>query len=299
MTTVALIVTGQCEQGLGHLLRRVFPGVTFEVRPVRDGFTSAELKAEPEVSPPARPTNLQKLAALLVAEVEPGRREAPADFVVLVDDLEPHNAAHPERAVAHVRTAVQHHIANHPWPSERSRVSAAERVRARCSFHLLVPMVEAYFFGDALHPEKPGLTCALDRAGARTASSFDAETHDVEAFVASDPPFVDPPTVGKHDLPAWARHGRDRHPKHYLQYLCDPEGAQARPYIESKAGRRALERLEVARVLARSEHARFFRSLIVDLADALDHQDLLTEWQEQAHPLTWSPTDPSAVLRNL
>jgi len=78
---VGLIVTGKCEhRGLAASLQRIFPEARFEAlgrQPVVS-FTSADVRQLPE-SPV--PTTLQKLAARIVAEVEPGRVEGPLDFV--------------------------------------------------------------------------------------------------------------------------------------------------------------------------------------------------------------------------
>jgi len=142
-----LITPGICEErGLASSLKRTFPDAGFtSIR--LDGFTSEALKPEPELGgDPA--TNLEKLAAELVAAVEPGERGKPADLVFLIDDLELKNSHQPQVAIHHMREAVRAHLERHPWRTERSRQRAVERIRERCSFHLLSPMLEAYFFGE-------------------------------------------------------------------------------------------------------------------------------------------------------
>jgi hypothetical protein len=161
---VSVFVTGKCEEAIGDALHALFPDLAVTVQPRRDGFTSAALGESPILDPRS---NLRKLAAALVAEVEPGRRSKPPDMVIAIDDLELVNFDHPERPYLHFREAVRAHASEHPWPTALSRTRAEDRLRERCSFHLLVPMVEAYFFAD---PD------ALARCGASS-----------EALVEDDP----------------------------------------------------------------------------------------------------------------
>jgi hypothetical protein len=296
MKRVALLVTGKVEEkALHHSLKRVFPEVEFAMRPQRDGFTSHPLPPTPLLhalrTAPQR-THVEHLAEALVAEVEPGRRDQkPPDLVVLVDDLELENQDWPERAVEHVRTAVRTHLEQHPWPSAISRERAYEHVRERCSFHLLVPMVEAYFFREP---------AALTRAGAMRASRFDASAADVETrFEVSDPDFLAPPDrPPREKLPPWATANRRRHPKHYLQFLCDPTGTEPRAYVETQGGQAALRALDWPMVLESHEHVRFLRSLIHDLADALGEYAVAERFAGATHPCTWPPPTDK-LLRNV
>lgn len=294
MKTVALLVTGKAEQALAGSLHRIFPHTEFVMLPRYDGFTSSVLPSPPmlhALGTAKRPTNVERLASVLVGELEPGRRDRRIpDVVVMVDDLELANQAHPERAIEHVRTAVQMHIERHPWPSAASRQRALDRVRERCSFHLLAPMVEAYFFAER---------AALDRAGAKRPSMFDATTTDVECFMVNDAPFLSPPDrlVGA-SLPPWAIKDRARHPKSYLQFLCDPTGLLRRAYVESQGGRAALHELDWAAVLSPPAHVQFVRSLVHDLADALGEDGVMRRFTGSTHPLTWPPS-PNCLLRNV
>ena len=118
MKRVALLVTGKTEEVLHHALKRVFPAAEFVMRPRREGFTSAALSSPPIAGTAEEPTDVERLARALIAEVEPGRRDQkPPDVVVLVDDLELVNQTRPERTVEHVRAAVHAHLERHPWPS--------------------------------------------------------------------------------------------------------------------------------------------------------------------------------------
>jgi hypothetical protein len=284
MKRVALLVTGDVEKRALHLsLGRIFPEAAFEPQQL-DGFTSVELPAEPTFDP-ARPSLAEKLAAALVSAVDPGRSGVPADLAFLVDDLELFNARVPERAVHHIRVAVERHIEAR-WPSADRRGRSAGLVRERCSFHLLSPMVEAYFFGEP---------AALERAGATRPARIDPRVSDVEDFVTDDPDFLAPPD-GKH--PVWAKAQRARHPKRYLQFLCDPEGDNPRAYRETKGGHEALRSLDWRAVLDPPSHVRFARAFLADLAEALGSPELATLFPGEAHGLT-SRNDRDNVLRNI
>jgi hypothetical protein len=304
MKRVALLVTGKTEEALHQSLKRVFPEVEFVMLPRRDGFTSGPLPPTPRFlardraprltnarDRAPRPTDVERLAAALVAEVEPGRDQKPPDLVVLVDDLEIANQDWPARAVQHVRAAVNKHLEQHPWPSAISRERAYERVRERCSFHLLAPMVEAYFFREP---------AALTRAGAKRAPLFDASAADVEtSFLVNDPDFLAvPDRPAREKLPPWATADRARHPKRYLQFLCDPTGKEARAYVETAGGQAALRDLDWPAVLAPQEHVRFMRSLIHDLADALGEDAVAQRFAGATHRLTWPP-QRNRLLRNI
>lgn len=301
MKRVVLLVTGKTEEALGASLKLIFPNVEFIVPPKRDGFTSYPLPANPILKRRGQQNNethIQKLVNLLIAEVEPGRRrdEPIPDMVLLVDDLELCNVAWPERAIEHVRAAVRACVEDFSWTSDASRTRAVERLRERCSFHLLCPMVEAYFFADS---------AALERAGAKRASAFDATAVDVEQFVVQDLDFTIPKNhKHKNSLPKWATSGREKHPKNYLQFLCDPSGASPRPYLEvddeqgRPSGQAALRKLDWSSVFAPAPSVQFIRSLIHDLADALDEPGVKQQFHGATHPLTWPPTRGN-VLRNV
>lgn len=284
MKRVALIVTGQVEhKALHESLARLFPGVNFESH-LRESFTSAALSPEPRLTP-ERPTLVEKLATALVAAVDPGRTGTPVDLAFLIDDLELFNTTWPERAINHVRAAVRAHIENR-WPNAERRARTEALVRERCSFHLLAPMVEAYFFGEP---------AALERAGAKRDARLDPSARDLEDFQTDDPDFLGPPDARGH---AWQRPQRGRHPKCYLSFLCDPSGQSRRAYRETHEGREALRSLDWAAVLEPTAHVRFARSFLKDLAEGLERPDIAGRLNGLSHPITSSPgRDP--ILRNL
>jgi hypothetical protein len=157
-------------------------------------------------------------------------------------------------------------------------------------------MIESYFFAE---PE------ALTRAGAKRASNFDAAVVDAEHFCVDEPEFLHPPNrLNKNALPKWATEDRAKHPKRYLQFLCDPEGLSPRAYFEvdnlrgRPSGEAALRRLDWALVFGQTEYVRFIRSLFFDIADALDEAEIIARFAGTTHPLTWPPS-ANNVLRNI
>ncbi|WP_164001061.1 hypothetical protein [Pyxidicoccus caerfyrddinensis] len=285
MKQVVLITTGRCEQlALGDSLKRYFPDATFLAPEPRDSFTSTRIRLT--AAPPPRPGGplsvVDRLAQAMVAMTDPGRNGVPPDLVIAVDDVELVNLDQLEVVTSTLRNAVKRHLDTFAWSSARRREQAAERVREHCSFHLMCPMVEAYFFGE---PQ------ALTRAGARRASAVDARAHDLEDFATEEASFLSMPDGSKH----WATPDRKKHPKRYLQYLIDPEGADARSYREAEGGRRALSELDWPGVLSVEDHTQLARSLFSDLADALGVDN---PCPGPCHPLTASRR-ADRVLRNL
>ena len=140
----------------------------------------------------------------------------------------------------------------------------------------------------------------LKRAGAKRASLLDASAADVEtSFEVNELDFLAAPDrPRKGTLPPWATADRARHPKRYLQFLCDPTGKEARAYVETAGGRAALRELDWPAVLAPPEHVRFMRSLIHDLADALGEDAVAQRYAGATHPLTWPP-QRNGLLRNI
>ncbi|KFA87480.1 hypothetical protein [Archangium violaceum] len=264
---------------------RVFPGTRFELLERVESFPSADVREMPESVVPG--TTLDKFAASLVAAVE----EEPPDLVVALDDLELINAPHPERVADRVRHAVRAHLARHSWTSEATRDKVTRRVRERCSFHLLAPMVESYFYAE---PE------ALVRAGASRPSRVDAAAIDLEVFVTDDPEYLGHDFVPHQQSPkrkSWAipLPERAQHPKHYLRFLCDPANPYTDRYVETKGGAAALRELDWSRVFAHGERARFARALFEDLALGLG---VSPPFPGKGHPAT-SDFKNARVLRNL
>lgn len=318
---VAVLATGVMELlGLPACLGRLFPAHTFEVTAAREALPGAPAEPFPQSltsricpAPPEDdvPTNLQSLVGGLAECIYPPRRDAP-DFAVVVDDLELCNVDQPGVAVAAVRRAVERHV-------DQARLRPHEKdglrrcLRERASFHLAVPMTEAWFYGDPQSPARNGVPAhrpVLVKPGV-----------DPEAFEADDPAYsVDDGSAcaalhRRNDRPhkkllrvpwlvpaqprmPWVT--RERHPKAYMQWLCrDAAERSCTAWQESNAGAEALQALDWAAILANPAHCAYARALIEDLADALGESPPIPKGGTIA-PLTRRKLrEREAVLRNL
>jgi hypothetical protein len=266
---VQLIVTGEMEKSALHSsLGRLFPDAEFVPPRFVNGFTSTRLTSAPPQAPRqgiSTKPNINKLAQALIADVEPGsRRTGHVDLVIAVDDLELCNQDQPGMVTERFGRAVQEELDARHF-NGASRRKAEEKLRTRCSFHLFSPMTEAYFFGEK---------AALMRAESKRPNRFPADVTDIEAFHVTDPDFE---KVAEGVRP-WAirLRERQRHPKHYLGFLCTPmndalsEKDEIRYYRETRQGTAALETLDWRTILSQPRHGLFARSLIDDIADALN-----------------------------
>jgi len=267
---VQLIVTGEMEKAALHSsLGRLFPDAEFLAPSFNNSFTSSRLTAASPQPPrhgiPTKP-NVNKLARELIADVEPGSsRAGQLDLVLVVEDLELCNHDQPGTVTERFRRAVREELDARNF-NGGSRRKVEEKLRTRCSFHLFSPMTDAYFFGE---------DAALARAKAKRPNRFQAEVTDIELFQVADPDYQ---SVAD-GLRPWARASRERHPKHYLGFLCTPsddllsERNDVQHYRETKQGKAALEVLDWRAVLARPRQAQFARAMIDDIAAALAHEN--------------------------
>jgi hypothetical protein len=291
MPVVVLIPTGKLEHAaLAPALAPLFPDTAFHSRPHDehlDGFTSNDVTKitfgrEPQSA-------VEVLAATLVATIVPGRRGEAADFAIVVEDLELKNDHQPDRVIEVFREAVRRHVLRN-WNSQKKQDGVFDQIRNRCSFHLFRPMTEGYFFG-----EPP----ALIRAGAVNPAQLPVAL-DLECFQTNDATFLGLPAdtrPKKHrrilDMPE-----RQRHPKSYLHYLCDPTLTDPnRKYREVEGGVAALQKLDWRQVMAAAPHCPFLHSLLDDLAFALDHPLPFIK-KDHAEPRTMFGR-PNLVLRNI
>ena len=271
MTTIGLITTGQCEhRALGPSLQRVFAGHGVEFRSPyaepADSLTSGRLSyPAPETRAPSL---VDRLLTRIAGELS---RRGGCDYVIAIDDLELLNVATPQNVTRLVRDAAVRSLGATPTHH------ALGRFQERCSFHLLCPMLEAYFYGEP---------AALTRAGASRPAILDPAYH-LEVFRSSDVEYLGPADEAGHD---WRTSDRARHPKRYLRFLAAPG-----EYKETKGGCAALRDLDWEQVFARQPPGvAFARSLFDDVADALG---VPNPFPGPVHPLTARKS--GGVLRNL
>lgn len=259
--TIGLITTGQCEHlALPDSLTRMFAGYGVEFcalfRGPADSLTSCF------VSYPAprskAPSVADRLVQRMAAELE--RRDGP-DLVIAVDDLELENVNTPDHVTGVVRDSVARATGEVPTHSQLAQF------RDRCSFHLLCPMVEAYFYGE---PD------ALGRAGVNAGYSAHLVDAHLEDFTSGDMAYI-------------AHGGNVKHPKHYLKFLSQDT------YKETRGGKSALATLDWAQVFARQPPGlAFAHALFEDVADTVG---VASPFLGTAHPAT--ERRQNGVLRNL
>jgi len=311
---VAILPTGRTEwHGLVGALERLFQGHEFYPLPTAmevdsdrykfpyDGFTSGPLNARHVQEPPESAFLLVERAA---QEAVGDRRQRPADLVVVLDDLELGNEA--DLATQVFRAAVTQHLDGlRARANIRDLEMTAAALRKRVSFHLVVPMIEAWVFADS---------SALAIAGVPDTAVVEfGATQDPEEFATTDAAFLAasvascpcwnqlPPGKKKNLRPKWLGSvPRERHPKAYLQWLCiDGNARTCTTYHESGSGKDALRGLDWDTVFRRpSPQLRFLAALVADLADGLGQPPSTDVSTRLLAPQTANPP-VCRVLRNL
>jgi hypothetical protein len=276
MKRIGLITTGECEhRALPASLRSAFSAVNVEFEASLLPVPSITSNYLSYPGPATGGTKVDKLVASILSTLE--RRDAP-DFVFTIDDLELPNVETPDHVTRLVSDAFRRALGT---PTHRE----LERLGARCSFHLLCPMLETYFFGEP---------AALVRAGSTRSPILDPSRH-LEDFRSDDEQFLAYPDVPGHRAHPWRRPDRHRHPKRYLCFLVDPADEMRTVYKESIGGCRALASLDWAQVFRYAPPGiAFAHALFEDLADALD---VPNPFPGTSHPLT--RPKPGGLLRNL
>ena len=203
---VKLIVTGMMERrALHRSLARQFPvkgtgePVEFLLPSYFQGPTSNPLPDDGSIIPQLVREFCDALVAETLEGSEPGGK--PPDLVIGIDDLELENLDRPQVVTGWIRRGIEDHFARN-IENSRADERRREALASKCSFHLLVPMPEAYFFGER---------AALERAGVAKGIEARVCRDDLEAFETNDPEFVPRPN----------RPTDHRHPKAYLKHLLD------------------------------------------------------------------------------
>ena len=309
---IALLPTGRMEwEGLPAALSRLFCGQhEFYCLPTQaeidsnpsgypyDGFTSAELG---ELQAQEPPSSARLLVSRAAQEALGDRRREAADLVLILDDLELANIAQPARVVAVMRRAVEVHLQQQQV--QRHYDATAQALRARVSFHLISPMIEAWLFADP---------AALGRCGVTSPVCFD-DSIDPEQFVTTDAlylaadrshcPELERQSASKlkKNKPKWLGASRAHHPKGYLQWLCiAPEAKTCTSYSETSHGADALKSLDWSLLLQRDVgHFRFLRALIEDLEESLGASMFGPVAPALPRPTSRPHAPQDAILRNI
>jgi hypothetical protein len=276
---IKLIVTGHTEEkSLHRSLQRLFPAnrggtVVDWLNPSRlNGTTTYRLQT---LSAGQQAPEVMKLMAKTLMQEAVYGKDRPADLVIAIDDVELGNRGQEFQIARTMRTAMTQAIAELPLDRQ---AMVRQVVRERCSFHVLCPMIESYFFGER---------GALTNAGV-SIQITPRLTHptDVEDFESCDPDWLKRcQTENAKSRPAmpWWRH--EKHPKHYLDFLVDKSGNE---YDEVEVGATTLGAIAWAAVPKVADDFRFARCLFQDLAD----------WFGVANPVMPGRLDPAFYPQN-
>jgi hypothetical protein len=264
-----------------------------------NGLTTSTLTEKHEREDEYLPESAMDLVGRAAQEaLGDGPHRDAADAVIVLDDLELANRRQPDRVVRVFRRAVERHLAG----LQGARARTADALRARVSFHLVVPMIEAWFFGDRQALRRAGVpddaAPILDGAGLEDFRTLDVR---YEGAGEADCPRWVARGRKKADRPKWLGDQRERHPKGYLQWLCrDGDAKSCTSYDESRCGAEALKQLDW-QALAGNRGLGYLGALVEDLADALREPVPWTPRSaDQPPPATSRVQRPRAhVLRNL
>lgn len=314
---VAILPTGRTEwHGLGQALNRLFPGHEFYCLPSAEevasnpagfpypGFTSVALTQAHQAAPPEAALELVSRAAQEALGDSRSRTKA-ADLVLIVDDLELPNMAQAGRVVSVMRRAVETHLSGLQQTKHHGKTTAA--LTERVSFHLIAPMVEAWFFADPGALARAGVPAGTDVnfKDATDPEAFETDDRAYLAAVESDCPVLAalPGHKRKNLRPKWlGALPRGRHPKGYLQWLCRaPSERECTTYSETDDGAAALAEISWQALFSRpTTHFTLLRGLVEDLEDALGVRPSVGWLSGVPSSLTARSGAPqAAVLRNI
>lgn len=290
MALIQLLVTGDTEQ------RALVEALSAALPQTRDGdrviWAPAMQMREPARKPlqPYRGTPAagmvkvaQKMLEALGSKTYLGQRP---DLVLAIGDVELHNMNKETLLVTHLRAALQREATQHT-------PATVGLLRARCAYHLLRPMVEASFFGDAATLGRAGVAPAHQNPPLRARDVEEFETVDQNpdwrSFCAA--------RNAIHTTEPWWR--QERHPPSYLHHLTRREGGP--PYRKLEGGVNALRSLPWVDVID-TEPSPYLRALFDDLAAWFGAPSPL---RPALTPAPLAPTHPDAtapaarLLRNL
>ena len=281
MKNVAVVATGRMECiALCDSLQRLFPGnAVFTLAAAVDrndpiGFTSCRVQPRSAIPDPpgdAVDTNVDRVVQIVAAALSADRSRIAADLVVAIEDLELANVGNEAQILEAVRESTVRHLRLRTRKDPQAAKALSMHFQSRASFHMLVPMAEAYFFADNL---------ALDRAGVpRTRRPALARcTEDFLVDAVAEPGFL--ANVGecerhhakKERKCKWdgSQNIRLRHPKKYISYLCreDAPNEFCTMYAETKGGVAALASIDWSAAMHRMNPP-YLCALLEDVARAI------------------------------
>jgi len=219
--------------------------------------------------------NVDKIVEQMAAELVPGRDGLAPDLLIVLEDLEPPNMHQPAVVVQLFRDAIARHVEKLQQSNLRLADRVEEALRSKASFHLAVPMIEAWLFADPNGPRNAGVPAE------RLPPNWES-AHDPEAFLTRDPVYLSDDCSActawhtltsrkkKDHSPGWLKQSPNVHPKAFLAWLCrNPVEKNCSRYRETHEGAAALQALDFPAALRSPDHCTYLRALVDDLADGL------------------------------
>jgi hypothetical protein len=263
---IKLIVTGDSEKNALHKsLQSCFPAhtkigdlVVWDTPRKADGVTNFRIQS-------GRPSrSMTTLVNVMFTEALQSKQPdgtAP-DFVIVIDDVELGNVGREDFVVHAFRLAVDAKLAE--LRSANSLVEFQQiqtRIQRCCSFHLLCPMVEAYFFADPKTLTSGGVS-----ADKHPVLVHPTDVEQFDAILDSHPDWQSScqlkNTQQKAKNPWWRT---ERHPKHYLTHLLSI--SQAPAYHETTLGARMIEETHWPTVAKTPTDSPIVSALLEDIWD--------------------------------
>lgn len=300
---IKLIVTGDSEKAALHRsLAQCFPthtasgdSVVWDTPRKEAGVTSYRLKAG---KPPS--SSMKTLVNAMFAEALNSKQPngTPPDLVIVVDDVELGNAGQEGLIVQAFQTAVRDKLNALQQQQSASTFSRTQaRIQTACSFHLLCPMVESYFFADSATLAVGGVAASISPRllHPTNVEQFDAspDLHpDWQALCQSE-------NSRQHSLKhLWWQ--TERHPKHYLSHLLAISAAPA--YHETTLGAQMIQAVNWSKVAKTSTDSPIISALLEDIWDWFGQTPLPGDCVGQSSPATYQvrtlrPTQ--RLLRNI
>lgn len=265
---IKLIVTGDSEKKSLHgSLQKCFPThtatgdfVVWDVprKAIHGGTTSNRLIAG--APPLASMTNLVKE---MFAEVLESKKPngSPPDFVIVIDDVELGNVGQEALVVQSFQAAVSQKLAQLQTQKTAIQFHRIQtRIQACCSFHLLCPMVEAYFFADPATLSVGGVAVNPVLTHATDVEQFDA-ARDLDLDWQS---FCNEKNLQQASIKnTWWR--TERHPKLYLEQLLRISNAPE--YHETTLGAKMIQSTNWATVAKTPTDSPVISALLEDIWD--------------------------------
>lgn len=298
---IKLIVTGDSEKkSLHKALKSHFPThtrngelVVWDTPRKTDGVTNFRIQAGPISS------SMTKLVSVMFTEALQSKHPdgIQPDFVIVIDDVELGNVGREDFVVQAFQAGVTAKLIElqSVYSSlEFQKIQA--RIQTCCSFHLLCPMVEAYFFADPTTLTSGGVTTG------NPPMLF--HPTDVEQFDAS--PDLHPDwqsayqfkNAEQKNINSWWK--TERHPKRYLTHLLAVSAAPA--YHETTLGARMIEATNWATVAKTATDSPIVSALLEDIWDWFGQTPQAGQFQGTSSNITYRSrsTPPNQrMLRNV